>query len=77
MQLKVDTLPGVHGDLEPHVFFIGETRFAVAYIIDRWIGQNQNYFKLMASDGAVYILRHMLETDEWELTLYQAVRQDP
>ncbi|HEY8606664.1 MAG TPA: hypothetical protein VIM12_06085 [Noviherbaspirillum sp.] len=72
MLLLVETMPGPHGDLQPCGFKLGEAQLTVLQIVDRWIGQDQNYFKLQASDNALYILRHNLVPDTWELTLFQS-----
>ena len=34
-------------------------------ITDRWHNRDANYFKVAASNGLAYILRHDLETQEW------------
>lgn len=77
MLLAVDTHPGPHGDLEPQAFMLGPAHLAVLDIIDRWMGQDHHYFKLRASDQALYILRHNLVPDTWELTLFQSPSRDP
>lgn len=75
MLLAVDSATGPHGDFEPRSFKLGDDHVAVLSILDRWMGQNEHYFKLQASDGAVYILRHNLVPDTWELTVFWAATQ--
>ncbi|GIZ53881.1 hypothetical protein [Noviherbaspirillum aridicola] len=77
MLLAVETTPGLHGDPEPSAFRLGERPLAVLQIVDRWMGQNEHYFKLQASDHALYILRHNLIPDTWELTLFQSPLHPP
>jgi hypothetical protein len=57
---------------EPCAFFLGKRRIAVLEIVDRWPALQQCYFKIVADDGATYILRHDELAGEWELTLFQA-----
>ena len=72
MLLRVETLAGHAGMMEPAAFWLGETRHAVLEIIDRWPAMDRTYFKVTASDQASYILRHDAATNTWELTLYNA-----
>jgi hypothetical protein len=76
MLLPVETVPGLHGDLEPRAFRLGTSHLIVLHIVDRWFGQDQSYFKLHASDNAIYILRHNRIPDTWELTLFQSPDQE-
>ena len=49
---------------------LGERHFEVIEIIDRWLAPDHRYFKVRASDGNVYILRHDELAGEWEMTLF-------
>jgi hypothetical protein len=79
MDIQVETHAGPHGDREPHAFLLGTRRLDVVTLIDRWIATDHSYFKLEASDGAIYILRLEQPTGQWTLTLFQAQdqAQDP
>lgn len=72
MILHVESSAGLHGDVEPRAFILGGRRLEVLQIIDRWLSTDYGYFKLQASDGAIYILRHDALSNAWELTLFQA-----
>lgn len=72
MILQVDTVIGPNGFAEPHSFQLGSARVAVIDIVDRWIAADHSYFKIEASDGATYILRHDEALSLWHLTLYRA-----
>jgi hypothetical protein len=39
----------------------------VAEVLDRWLAPDHRYFKVRASDGGVYLLRHDVESQRWEL----------
>lgn len=72
MNLQVESGVGLHGDVEPRAFLLGNRRLEVLRIVDRWLASDYGYFKLEASDGSTYILRHDDLSNQWELTLYQA-----
>jgi hypothetical protein len=72
MNLKVESHASPFRDEEPHAFFLGQQRINVIEIVDRWLAPEYGYFKILADDGASYILRHDLPSHSWELTLFQA-----
>ena len=67
MKLKVECYAGYRGEEEPRAFTLGEARFAVVNIIDRWTGPDHRYFKVQADDGRTLVLRHDTTSDNWEL----------
>ena len=67
MKLKVECYAGYRGEEEPCAFTLGEARFAVVDIIDRWAGPDHRYFKVQAGDGRTLVLRHDTTDDNWEL----------
>jgi hypothetical protein len=72
MLLHVESHAGPNGEREPFAFLIGERRIDVVCILDRWIGDDHRYYKIEASDLALYILRFTPSEKKWELTLFQA-----
>jgi hypothetical protein len=72
MKLNVECATGTSGNEEPVAFFLGERRIAVSEIVDRWLATDYGYFKILADDGAIYILRRDDPSGDWELTLFQA-----
>jgi hypothetical protein len=73
MKLKVESLAAApFREVEPRAFYLGQRRITVLEILDRWLAPQYGYFKVVADDGASYILRHDLPTNDWELTLFQA-----
>ncbi|MEN3295846.1 MAG: hypothetical protein V7642_5099 [Burkholderiales bacterium] len=72
MNLQVESSIDLHGDVEPRAFLLGAQRLEVLQIIDRWLATDYGYFKLRASDGSTYILRHDDLSGQWELTLFQS-----
>jgi hypothetical protein len=67
MKIKVECYAGYRGEQEPLAFTLGETRFAVVEILDRWIAPGHRYFKVEADDGRKLVLRHDAASGEWEL----------
>lgn len=71
IELKVECYAGYKADETPLVLQLGERRVAVLEVVDRWLAPDHSYFKVRGDDGAVYIVRHDLENDHWELTVYE------
>ena len=67
MKVSVECYAGHRGEQEPRAFTLGETRFAVVEILDRWLDPEHRYFKVAADDGRRFILRHDSASGEWEL----------
>jgi len=63
---------GGGGNALPEAFTLGDRTFRVSEVIDGWLGADHAYIKLVASDGAIYILRHDLIADEWEIVLMES-----
>ncbi len=40
-------------------------------IIDRWLSPDHRYFKIINGDNCLYIVRHDINTQAWELVYYQ------
>jgi len=61
---------GSAGEKPIRLDFDGRT-VQVAEVLDRWPGPGYCYFKVMAGDGAIYILRHDEARAAWELALFE------
>jgi hypothetical protein len=72
--IKVSTYAGYKGDERPTAFTIAARSFQVREIVDRWYGEDHAYFKLIADDGNLYIIRHDAETGTWELIMTETVQ---
>jgi len=71
MKLRVECYAGYRGDEEPRAFALGARRLDVREILDRWVAPDHRYFKVAASDGDTYILRHDDASGEWTLGAYR------
>jgi len=65
--IRVICYEGYRAEETPRAFLLGERRVEVVRILDRWRGEDHEYVKLDASDGARYILRYDRSRDEWEI----------
>ena len=71
-QIKVDCYSGYRGEETPRRFWLESRCVEVREILDRWLSPDHRYFKILASDGDVYILRHDPGEQFWELTFFEA-----
>ena len=74
MTIAVECYAGYRGDQEPRAFTIGSRRLEVVSVEDRWSGPDYRYFRVAASDGDTYVLRHDEGTDVWELGAFRRGR---
>jgi hypothetical protein len=72
LRVSVECYAGHRGEESPRAFTLGERRVVVEEEIDRWLEPAHRYFKVRGGDGHVYILRHDIPSDTWELTLFSA-----
>ena len=70
-QIRVDCYSGHRGEETPRRFWILSRCVAVKEVIDSWLAPHHRYFKVLGSDGDVYILRHDPYGGVWELTFFR------
>jgi hypothetical protein len=71
VQVRVECYSGYKADETPRALTFGERRVVVTEVVDRWLAPDHAYFKVRGDDGNQYIIRHDLELDRWELTVYE------
>ena len=76
MKIRVETYDGYRAGERPLRFHIGAKKREVVEVLDRWFGENHDYFKVIADDRGVYVLRYNRSEDGWELTQYRAAGAD-
>ena len=69
--IAVECYAGHRGEQTPRAIVIGSARIEVAEVLDQWLAPDHRYFKVRGVDGHIYIVRHDVVTNAWELTLYQ------
>lgn len=74
LAIEVVCHAGYRGEETPRRFRLGETEVLVADVVDRWLAPDHRYFKVVGSDGHTYILRHDVNTGQWDLTMFRRER---
>jgi hypothetical protein len=72
MRIRVESYSGYKANERPIRFYIGDKVLEVKELVDRWFGEEADFFKLVADDGNNYILKYDRDEDSWELTMYSA-----
>jgi hypothetical protein len=70
--IRVECYAGHRGEEAPRRFYLGTRAIEVTEIVDRWLDPAHRYFKVRGDDGGVYILRHDVPEDFWEMTLFDS-----
>ncbi len=63
---------GYRADERPIRFSFGEQSLEVLKIDDRWYSPDATHFRITASDGNIYILRHDHGDDSWVLDAFRS-----
>ena len=71
MKIRVECYAGYRGEQEPRAFTLGERRMDVHEILDRWLAPDHRYFRVAASDGDIYVLRHDEANGDWTLRAFR------
>jgi len=74
MAIRVECYAGYRGDEEPRAFWLGERKLEVLGVEDRWLGPDYRYFRVAASDGDIYVLKHDERAGEWDLAAFRRER---
>jgi hypothetical protein len=76
LEIKVESYSGYKADESPRRFYIGDMRFEIESITDRWYqagpGQDfppANYFRVQTRDNKEYILKHEYSSNRWYLVI--------
>jgi hypothetical protein len=72
MNLQVQCYAGRKADERPIRFWLNDHEYLVEEVVDQWYGPEHVFFKLQASDGNLYILRHETSALDggWELVSF-------
>ncbi|MBI5442162.1 MAG: hypothetical protein HY900_13235 [Deltaproteobacteria bacterium] len=70
MKVRVECYAGFRGEETPRRLLFGTRSLEVSDVVDRWLAPDHRYFKVIGEDGCIYIIRHDVEADEWELTSF-------
>lgn len=70
--ITVECYAGYRGEETPKRFYIRERGINIEDVLDRWIDPDRRYFKVRGEDGGIYILRHDVKSDSWEMTMFSS-----
>jgi hypothetical protein len=70
-EVKVECYAGYRADQRPIRFTLGEQVLEIRGIEDQWYSPAARYFRVLASDGDIHILRHDEEQDRWTLDAFR------
>jgi hypothetical protein len=68
IQIVVECYSGYRYPERPTAFQIRGRNFKVEKILDRWYGEEAEYFKVLAHDQRVYLLGYCPGQDVWTLS---------
>jgi len=71
IRIKVECYDGYRGAETPRVIWLKSRQIEIKQVIDRWLDPDFRYFKLLGDDEGIYIIRHDMNTWDWELTFYR------
>ncbi len=66
--IRVECSAGHRGEQIPHTFHLKDRDIEVVEVFDSWLALDHRYFKVKGHDGGLYILRHDVPAEEWEVT---------
>ncbi|MBW1912876.1 MAG: hypothetical protein JRI43_06905 [Deltaproteobacteria bacterium] len=67
IKIEVAAYSGYKANERPLYFIINERKLDVVNIIDRWYGVEHDYYKVLADDGRLYLLKWNRIHDVWFL----------
>jgi hypothetical protein len=76
MQITVESYSGYKADERPLRFVLNGREYEVTEVEDRWYSPEAIYFRVVASDGNRYILRHDEAADRWSLEGFRLSESD-
>jgi hypothetical protein len=71
LEIKVESYSGFKVHQRPETFSLGRKKMRVTAILDQWYGPDHAYFKVLAEDANIYILRFSEVNDHWELVFFE------
>lgn len=65
--IEVLSYSGYKANERPMYFVLGMQKMEVRSVLDRWYGPEYDYFKVLADNGRVYIIKWNRMLDTWFL----------
>lgn len=73
--VRVECYSGQRADERPLRFSIGERVYEVARLDDKWYSPDATFFRVLADDGNLYVLRHDDCAGAWSIEAFRAPRR--
>jgi hypothetical protein len=67
VKIEVVAYSGYKANERPLYFVLEQKKLGVVDVVDRWYGEEHDYFKVFADDGKVYLIRWHRLLDLWFL----------
>ena len=67
IKIEVSAYSGYKINEQPLYFVLGLQKIEIRGILDRWYGQEHDYFKVLAENGKAYIIKWHRSLDAWFL----------
>jgi hypothetical protein len=74
--IRVECYAGYRSDERPLHFKLRGRHFEVCEVDGRWYSPEATYFRVLASDGNYYVLRHDETQDSWTLDGFRSARSE-
>lgn len=65
--IQVNCYSGYKANERPKEFTFRGRNHKVLDLLDRWYGVSDSYFKVLAEDSRIYLLRYDHDNDKWTL----------
>lgn len=75
-EIRVETYSGQRADERPLRFYAREHCYEVQTVEDKWYSPDVTYFRVIADDGNIYVLRHDEANDVWTMEAFRARRSN-
>jgi hypothetical protein len=69
MRIRVESRAEPGSDA-PRRFVLGDQTIEVDDLLDRWYGNDADYFRVRGRDGHLYVLKYLRQQDRWELSSF-------
>jgi len=73
MRIRVEPLSETIDGISPARFRLGDSTIEVINVVDRWHGESTEHFRVLGSDGHMYVLKHegpSHDPSAWEIVSF-------
>ena len=67
VKIEVEAYSGYKANERPLSFVLDQKKRVVVNVMDRWYGEEHDYYKVLADDGRIYLIRWHRLLDLWFL----------